>query len=595
MSWRQLVGRYGRRPQYLSISEWAERHRMLGVESQNPGRWRNEKCPYLVEIMDACMLEEGVGKVVTVLKSAQSGGTETANNVVGYYASARPENQMFVTATEDMAREDSNGRIQPMLDALNLEVKGNALKKSYPGGVLYFRGSNSPAGLKSKSLKVVVADEEGNYETDLKGQGSVFGLLLARFNAAREWLILRASTPTLHGTCPITKGYEDSDRRQWWVTFPCGHEQVLSGDGLVSVYDEHRNVTDAYMSCAECGYRLEEKDKGPVIRGGEWRAGNPGHQNRGYHVTAFMSLLGGRIWLTAARARELGKTDTAAEKTYRNTFEGLAYRPLTSAPDWQELRARRRWHEMEQVADGVGVLTAGVDVQGDRLEMVVMGWGERMQSWVVDWKRFEGRTDEPEVWERMERRLLTPYRRADGRAFTPLVVCVDSGHKTHSVFEWTRKARANGLQWLPIKGQAHQKDIIGTAASLDIVNSKSSATGQELHYIGVNVTKEQLAGWLANKEGQRGFVHFPQQFHDEERFFRGVASEEQVYMVDRMGMGTWRWRRVYKNNEPWDCMVYARAGAALEGVDYWSEDVWRVMVLDGAIGSRRTRVGGISR
>ena len=62
-------------PEALTVSQWAEKYRVLSRESSaEAGRWRNERTPYMVEIMDA-FTDPKVEKI-SVVASSQVGKTE---------------------------------------------------------------------------------------------------------------------------------------------------------------------------------------------------------------------------------------------------------------------------------------------------------------------------------------------------------------------------------------------------------------------------------------------------------------------------------------------------------------------------------------
>jgi phage terminase large subunit GpA-like protein len=73
-----------RSPPQLTVSEWAERHRMLGTRaSAEPGPWRTSRTPYLKDVMDALSAVHPARRVV-FMKGAQVGATESGNNWLGY-------------------------------------------------------------------------------------------------------------------------------------------------------------------------------------------------------------------------------------------------------------------------------------------------------------------------------------------------------------------------------------------------------------------------------------------------------------------------------------------------------------------------------
>lgn len=71
-------------PPELTLSQWADRYRMLSAESSaEPGRWHTDKAPYQREIMDA--IGDAHIRRVVIMCAAQLGKTELLLNILGYF------------------------------------------------------------------------------------------------------------------------------------------------------------------------------------------------------------------------------------------------------------------------------------------------------------------------------------------------------------------------------------------------------------------------------------------------------------------------------------------------------------------------------
>lgn len=84
------------------------------------------------------------------------------------------------------------------------------------------------------------------------------------------------------------------------------------------------------------------------------------------------------------------------------------------APDWERLYERREAYPVGIVPAGGLFLTAGVDVQRDRLECEVVAWGRNKESWSVDYRVLDGDTAQPEVWRKLDRLLGRDWPHACG-------------------------------------------------------------------------------------------------------------------------------------------------------------------------------------
>lgn len=77
-------------PPDMTISEWAAKYRILsGAASSSPGKWRNDRTPYLVEIMDQ-LSPQSPAQDIVFMKGAQVGGTECLINTALYYIMHNP-------------------------------------------------------------------------------------------------------------------------------------------------------------------------------------------------------------------------------------------------------------------------------------------------------------------------------------------------------------------------------------------------------------------------------------------------------------------------------------------------------------------------
>ena len=152
-------------PARLTVSQWADRHRVLASESSaEPGRWRTSRAPYQKEIMD-CFTQPNVWQIV-MMASSQCGKSEIELNMMGYIIDSDPGPMLYVQPTDKTAEDYSKRRIQPMINAcpsLRRKVfkqKGRdsantITMKTFPGGSLAIVGANSPADLASKPVRYI--------------------------------------------------------------------------------------------------------------------------------------------------------------------------------------------------------------------------------------------------------------------------------------------------------------------------------------------------------------------------------------------------------------------------------------------------------
>ena len=581
----------------LGVREWSDRHRILtNVSSSEPGQWKTSRTPYLAEIMD--VLTPGSGYRRCVLeKGAQVGGTEVANNRVGYGIDEDPGPILMVSPSESMARRNSKTRIAPMIEGvprlrelLAMGSSNTVLEKYFLQAVLVLVGSNAPSQLRSMPCKLVILDEEDAYVLDVGGEGDVKELAEARLRTFPDGLLFEISTPTLLRTSRIHLAYEDSDQRKFVLPCPhCGHGQALEWGGI-EWPDGHPEL--AAYRCAGCAVLIEERQKAWMLPRGKWVKGNPGHHVAGFHLNSLYSPLGWYSWVDAARMFLKTEESELVKKVFLNTVLGLPYEPDSDAPDWKELKQRPSDYLAGQVPDDVAVLTAGVDVQGDRLELEIVGWGETMQSWSIATLRLEGSTAEPEVWARLDVALKNRYVKANGAVIGIKKVAIDSGWNTQQVYRYVMQRPG---QLIAIKGYSDQPNILGTPSDMEVTTTGGKmASGAKLWPVGVDVVKMELYGWLKTSEGNPGFCRWPMDYPDE--YFKQLVAEHLVLTKNAKGYEQWVWEKTRKRNEALDCRVYARVAAVAMGLDRWNGDQWDRARLDGDhhVSQQRAKVGGIA-
>ena len=101
---------------------------------------------------------------ITFMKSAQTGGTEVLNNVVGYFIHQDPSPIFVLQPTLEMAKAWSKDRFAPMLrdtkalhgkvsDPRSRDGDNTLLHKGFPGGHITTAGANSPSSLASRPIR----------------------------------------------------------------------------------------------------------------------------------------------------------------------------------------------------------------------------------------------------------------------------------------------------------------------------------------------------------------------------------------------------------------------------------------------------------
>jgi phage terminase large subunit GpA-like protein len=547
-------------PPRLSVAEWADLERRLDSQSSaEPGRWITARAEYQRGIMDAC--SDPSVKEVVVMCAAQLGKSEILLNTIGYHMAHDPAPILMMQPTVDMAQSFSKDRVTAGLlrstpalrgkvkDSKAKDANNTTLHKVFPGGALSLVGANSPSSLASRPIRVVLCDEVDRYPPSAGEEGDPISL--AKRRAATFWnrKIIEVSTPTNRGASRIELAYEESDKRKFMVPcHDCGERQELVWSQV-----QWTDPKNPHYACEHCGSCWTDANRNRAIARGEWVATKPFNGMAGFHLSALYSP-----WVVLADAVEeflASKKDPMRLKTFVNTFLGETWEDQGEGVDDVEIAKRRE--DYEDMPDQVVMLTAGVDVQDDRLEVEVVGWGAGEESWSIDYRVLHGDPSSPQLWQQLDEVLLRTFEHPIGKPMIIRATCVDSGgHHTRAVYNYA-KTRA-GHRVFAIKGVGGEgKPIVGRP-------SKNNIGKVPLYPVGVDTAKEMFYARLRMEEPGPGYCHFHQRLDDEH--FRQLTAEKQVIRYHK-GYPKRGWIKTRTRNEALDVRIYAIAALAILNVN----------------------------
>ena len=273
---------------------------------------------------------------------------------------------------------------------------------------------------------------------------------------------------------------------------------------------------------------------------------------------------------------EQAKEHPELMKSFVNTVLGEPFEEDHDAPEWECLYERAEDYAIGTVPEGGLFLTAGVDVQRDRIEAEIVAWGLDKHSWSVDYRIFYGDIADPAFREKVYGEITgKQYRHASGANLSVLMTAVDSGYATQEVYDWVRKKPVSRI--MAIKGQDRSVAPLGTPSKVDVTSKgKKLRRGVRVWPVGVSLLKSELYNWLnltLNEDGSlpNGYCHFPK--YDME-FFKQLTAEQLVTRIVK-GYPKREWQKTRDRNEALDCRIYARAAAIALGVELWSESRWQ--------------------
>ena len=554
----------------LTVSQWSDMYRMLSSKaSAEPGPWRTDRTPYLKEIMD-CMSANNTTQKVVFMAGAQLGKTEAINNVVGYMIAQAPGPALFVQPTIEMAKRLSKQRLESLINetpclaerigpARSRDSGNTMFSKEYPGGILLLTGANSATGLRSAPCRWVLLDEVDAFPSDVDGEGDPCALAERRASTFSRRKIILTSTPTVKDMSRIETEYLASDQRRFFVPCPhCDHKQWLQWKNLQ--WRDGDPKTTAYV-CESCGAHIPEHFKSEMLRKGEWRATATSEDPRtvGFHLSSLYSPLGWKSWEEIVIEFLRSKNDAPLLKTFVNTILGETWEEEVGARLGADgLAERAEFYPASEIPRGASIVTAGVDVQDNRVAVGIYAWGGGEECWLISHGEVYGDPAGSKLWEQVDDLVLRDYPVEGGGTTRISAIGIDSGgHYTSEVYTYARSRRGDGV--FALKGQSvRNKPPIGKPSKVDIsYKGKVLKNSAEVFPVGTDTIKATLFGRLKHNKPGPGYIHFHAEAgHD---YFKQLTAERQVVRyVKGFAIREWK-KKAGDRNEALDCFVYSFA------------------------------------
>jgi phage terminase large subunit GpA-like protein len=586
-----------------TVSQWAARYRYLSELASMPGPWNNEVTPYLVEPMD-CVGLPGIFEVIFVA-SSQIGKTEFCLNAIGYLMHKRPSTILYVAETDKKAEAWSKEKLAPMIratpalrslvrDARSRDADNTLAGKSFPGGHLAIGYATSAETLSSRSRRTLFLDERDAYKPTKEGDPAALAekrtitfrkeRKVVKVSSPRDRLEPEpGSPPDAKRFSPIEWEYEQTDKRKYYVPCPhCAEYQVLTwknAQGAYNIQWDEGDIENAYYMCVN-GCVIEHEHKAGMLARGEWRAEKPFEGRAGFWIWEAYSpfVTWGEIAANFLRV----KKDAEQLKVFVNTTLAEGWVEFEGGVEVDDLEKRREpYTDLDFLPDGVLVITAGADVQRNRLEYEIVGHGLDGESWSLDYGVIPGDPTQRGVWAELKAALLRnfAYEMALAEAeddetggsavlgMRVMVACVDSGgFNPQEVYRFCYENA--GRRFYATKGtNTPGKPIISSF-------SWQGRPPVRLYTVGTEAAKDTFDHRLAVTKPGPGFCHFPTEFQRDGRtyygedYFKQLRSERPVVKHTRQGtVRVWEKIKPGARNEALDCRVLAMAALAILNPD----------------------------
>lgn len=600
-------------PIQITTTDWATQHRRMSSKaSARPGQYRCEVTPW-VRGMHEAIDDPRVTKIVT-MKSAQVAWTDgVLLNAIGKRIDTDPCPMIIMFAKEGAAKEFNDEKFVPMVEvtprlAEKIPVHRRRDRenrwqfKTFPGGFLKFVGSNSPSSVKSTPAPFVAVEEPDDCNDNVNDQGDTITLLEERTKSFPRRKVIFGGTPTIGGVSRVESGYKGSDQRKFYV--PCHHcdeAHVLDwenvrwdSDAQVSheVFGNARPDTAFYV-CPHCGGIWNDADKNRNVRRAErdghgWKASAPFFGVAGFYVNELYSPFPGSVleqlvtkYLTAQH--QLDQGDDTKMRSFVNNTLGKAYEYKSDLPEIQDLIDRAESYSEKTVPWGGLILTAGVDVQHDRLAVIIRAWGKGEESWLVYWGEIPGATMVPEqgAWIDLDALLSQAVRHESGAMLRVRAVSIDSsdGQTSDAVYSYVRRRIARG--YMAVKGSSLDdgREIFSPPKMSVDTDRKQKAHkyGLRPFIVGTQRAKDLLLGVDASAGRIKLIGNGPGRLH----WYSGVRPDyyEQMTSEVKAPHRTIRNKKVWQKkagvrNEALDCEVYALHAARSLKINLWKDERW---------------------
>lgn len=537
----------------MPLSEWTNEHFRLSSESSvQPG---HVQCfPFQLEPLD-CLSPRSKYETTVLMMASQMSKSTLMLASIAYAIAEDPGPMLVVQPNLGMAEAFSKDRLSPMfrdtpkLHGLIADPKardsGSTIAhRRFIGGHVSIVGANSPAGLASRPIRYLYLDEVDRFEASAGAEGDPVDLAKARTRTFWNRKIVLASSPTIKGSSRIEAAYLESDQREFHVPCPfCSSPQVLRWERVEWPDDD---ILAAAYRCEYCEKLIPHARKAWMVSRGRYRAGKPGSTIAGFRLSELNSP-----W------RSWGELAVDSVKAMGNPERRRAFLNTSLCELWDDegqnsvgvpaLMARRELIG-SQVPAGVVALSVGVDVQGDRLELELVGWGRGEESWSLDYRVLPGDTLGPDPWIELDQYLATGRTHPLLGEIFPAACCVDSGYIAQTIFAYARDRF--GRRVFAIKGKAGNYAVWP--------KRPTRLQGGNMYIVGVDSCKATLMGRLQIAAPGPGYCHFPSDRPEE--FFNQLLSEV-LTTTYRKGRPHREWvRKKGCRAEALDCRSYAYAG-----------------------------------
>lgn len=584
-------------PPEEDIPTWLGENLYLPSDTAEPGIYNPDRAPYQKYVLQ-CASPSNPTRRITLCFGTQMGKTLIEEGIMSYYIAHSPRPQAFAFSNRGELDEFVKLKFDPLLNA-NPVIKakfgagtsrsGNTLaEKQYPGGFIRFVPANVEASMRSYSVSVLIMDEKDTYPLDVGRNGDPGTQLLSRTDAFHEQRkIIESSTPG-NEESHILSDLEKSTYNLYYVPCPhCNEMITLEWENMHYTEEEAQNtkvVKDVHMVCPRCGGKIFNVDKDYMLPLGEWRATNKlaNTEHQGFLLPSLYAPVGWLSWESLAQQY----SDAMNEKTeskkrtalvaFYNTKLCRQYKVGMDKPQALTMleKSKNSPYPQDFLPEWVGIITTATDVQKNRLETVLMGWGKRGRHIAFAHRVFllspqEAMTDtENSAWMKYTNEIVYgSFVREDGITLTPTANAIDTGYLTDTVNTWYEKYGNTTI--MPVKGEV--KGF--TPGEVTPIQKYRNNRTIVYYQVPVENIKFNVYGSLT-KEIEDGYEKFEPCNDYSREWWEQLCAESLKWNANTK---RYEWMKDRDRNEILDCFVYNYGAYYYLKLNGLTDDEWEVI------------------
>lgn len=584
--------------------------------------------PYFWGVMHA--LDNILCWMVVLMKGAQIGWTILVAADICKVAKTSPVNCLMLFPKEEKGKKfmekkfvplvESSPNIRQVIDTSTSRTSGNrATSKKFPGGGVDAVGSNSVSNVKSDSVTRGYVEEPDDTNKNVGDQGDSIKHLRERLKRKRDKKLIMGGTPDVEGLSQIQHYVKMGTMRVLPITcHDCGQQHILDWDNVSWQSKEHGKEHPIYglampetaiYACPHCGSAWDDwqrkenilttcrvaRDAGDPFCGwvktqcGEnYTEDQPEPIETFYELSELYVCMDGtsladvvRDYLEAEHEATFG--DEGGRMVFQTNKLGRPYQyAANKILDHEKLQEQAEDYPLLTCPEGGLYVRAGVDVQHDRLAIIIRAWGRNEESWQMYWGEIDGDTADKTdpCYDALDALLFNGFDHERFGKIRLSGITIDSsdGATNHAVYHWvrTRTRKYPGVEIRAGKGRSDDygdKEIYTAPIKVDLANNKRKPTKADKHGVKVFRVGTQKAKDLIAKRllGTAAYMHSCANVRAD--YWEQVTAEVKAPTKTSRGKLVWQCRKGI-NNEGTDCEVYALHSAHAGGMHKFTPAKW---------------------